>query len=113
MAPRETENKVYAKFWSDQQRELWYVMVFSGVVNNKFPLHDDDQKVSRDTKLSLFASPFVQTVTQDGQDYTQKVRYVSVKGIIFIYLFIIVIIIIILTTYQITHTQNKLTKQKK
>ena len=33
MAPRETENNVYAKFWSDQQRVLWHVMVFSGVVN--------------------------------------------------------------------------------
>jgi len=37
MAPRETENNAYAKFWSDQQRVLWYVMVFSGVVN--FQLH--------------------------------------------------------------------------
>ena len=33
MAPRETENNAYAKFWSDQQRVLWYVMKFSGVVN--------------------------------------------------------------------------------
>ena len=33
MAPRETENNAYAKFWGDKQRELWYVMVFSGVVN--------------------------------------------------------------------------------
>ena len=33
MAPRETENNVYAKFWGDKQRPLWYVMVFSGVVN--------------------------------------------------------------------------------
>ena len=28
MAPRETENNAYAKFWSDKQRTLWYVMVF-------------------------------------------------------------------------------------
>ena len=34
MAPRETENNAYAKFWSDQQRVLWYVMVFCGVVNS-------------------------------------------------------------------------------
>ena len=34
MAPRETENNAYAKFWGDKQRTLWYVMVFSGVVNN-------------------------------------------------------------------------------
>ena len=34
MAPRETENNTYAKFWGDKQRALWYVMVFSGVVNS-------------------------------------------------------------------------------
>ena len=28
MAPRETENNAYAKFWDDKQRTLWYVMVF-------------------------------------------------------------------------------------
>ena len=33
MAPKETGNNAYAKFWSDQQRVLWYVKVFSGVVN--------------------------------------------------------------------------------
>ena len=33
MSPRETENNAYAKFWDDKQRVLWYVMVFSGVVN--------------------------------------------------------------------------------
>ena len=33
MAPRETENNAYAKFWGGKQRVLWYVMVFSGVVN--------------------------------------------------------------------------------
>ena len=32
MAPRETENNGYAKFWGGKQRVLWYVMVFSGVV---------------------------------------------------------------------------------
>ena len=31
--PRETENNAYAKFWSNKQRALWYVKVFSGVVN--------------------------------------------------------------------------------
>ena len=36
MAPRETENNAYAKFWGDKQRALWYVMVFSGVVNWAF-----------------------------------------------------------------------------
>ena len=33
MAQRETENNTYAKFRGDKQRALWYVMVFSGVVN--------------------------------------------------------------------------------
>ena len=33
----ETENNVYAKFGSDKQRLLWYVMVFSGVINGAFP----------------------------------------------------------------------------
>ena len=33
MAPRETENNACAKFWGDKQRTLWYVTVFSGVVN--------------------------------------------------------------------------------
>ena len=35
MAPRETEINAQAKFWSDQLRALWYVMVFSVVVNCK------------------------------------------------------------------------------
>ena len=34
MAPREDENNAYAKFWTDKQRALLYVMVFSGMVNN-------------------------------------------------------------------------------
>ena len=33
MAPRETENNSYVKFWDDKQKALWYVIVFSGVVN--------------------------------------------------------------------------------
>ena len=28
MAPRDTENNAYAKFWGDKQRALWHVMVF-------------------------------------------------------------------------------------
>ena len=36
MAPRETENNAYANFWGDKQRALWYVMLFSGVVNRPF-----------------------------------------------------------------------------
>ena len=30
----EIENNTYAKFGGDKQRALWYVMVFSGVVNS-------------------------------------------------------------------------------
>ena len=33
MAPRETEDNAYAKFGFDKQRALWYVIVFSRVVN--------------------------------------------------------------------------------
>ena len=33
VAPRETENNAYAKFRGDEQRTLWYVMVFCGAVN--------------------------------------------------------------------------------
>ena len=33
MAPRETENNANAKLWGDKQRVLWYVMVFSVIVN--------------------------------------------------------------------------------
>ena len=32
MAPTETENNAYAKFWGEH-RALWYVMVFYVVVN--------------------------------------------------------------------------------
>ena len=35
MAPKETENNDYAKFWGDKKRALWCVMVFSGVVNSQ------------------------------------------------------------------------------
>ena len=34
MAPRETEDNAYANFLGGKQRALWYVMVFSGVVNS-------------------------------------------------------------------------------
>ena len=34
MVPRETENNCYAKFWGDKQRALWYVILFSVVVNS-------------------------------------------------------------------------------
>ena len=28
MAPRDSENNAYVKFWGDKERALWYVMVF-------------------------------------------------------------------------------------
>ena len=34
VAPGETENNAYAKFWDDKQRALWYAMVFSAVANS-------------------------------------------------------------------------------
>ena len=43
MAPRETENNAYAKFWGDKQRALWYVMILSGVVN----WHAQEPQVTR------------------------------------------------------------------
>ena len=36
MAPRETGNNAYSNFGGDKQRALWYVVVFSGVVNSSF-----------------------------------------------------------------------------
>ena len=33
MFTRETESNAYAKFWGVKQRALWYVMIYSGVVN--------------------------------------------------------------------------------
>ena len=38
MDRRETENNAYAKFWGDKQSALWYVMVFSELVNRAFSL---------------------------------------------------------------------------
>ena len=35
MTLRETENNAYAEFLGDKQRALWYVLVFSGVVNDR------------------------------------------------------------------------------
>ena len=33
MAPRETENNAFAKFWADKQRAFWCFMLLSVVVN--------------------------------------------------------------------------------
>ena len=48
MTPREAANNAYAKFWGDKQRALWYVMLFSGVVNRPchgFRRYDNEAKV--------------------------------------------------------------------
>ena len=55
MAPRETENNAYAKFWGDKQQALWYVMVFSGVVNYTTKLKINDclsDLITRDRGLT-------------------------------------------------------------
>ena len=36
MAPRESEDNAYAKLYGDKQRALWYIMVFSVVVNSEW-----------------------------------------------------------------------------
>ena len=52
MAPRETENNAYAKFWGDKQVVLWYVTVFSGVVNTTHsPSLAYKNKIENDPKL--------------------------------------------------------------
>ena len=53
MAPRENENKAYAKFGGDKQRTLWYAMVFSGVVNTRY-IHESF--TSNVTRLRIPAS---------------------------------------------------------
>ena len=53
MAPRENENKAYAKFGGDKQRTLWYAMVFSGVVNWVFRYRQSElqsQATNRETR---------------------------------------------------------------
>ena len=57
MVPRETENNAYANFWGDKQRALWYVMVFSGVVNMltlPFQFHGNCMWKSLDECLAAF-----------------------------------------------------------
>ena len=61
IAPRETENNAYAKSWGDKQRALWYVTVFSGVVNyrcvtpgNSRVIHLVSFKCSNELYIRLF-----------------------------------------------------------
>ena len=53
MAPRETENNAYAKLWGDNQKALWYVMVFSGVANSWNSLHRKRKYISQKFTLSV------------------------------------------------------------
>ena len=43
MAPRETENNAYAKFWGDKQRAIWYFMLFFVVVNKRIQANNNLQ----------------------------------------------------------------------
>ena len=53
MAPRETENNAHAKFWGVKQRALWYVMVFSEVVNCWFARDVTVAMPSQEQSISL------------------------------------------------------------
>ena len=53
MAPRENENKAYAKFGGDKQRTLWYAMVFSGVVNTQERLKTEITQTFEEPKKSI------------------------------------------------------------
>ena len=52
MATRETENNVYAKFWGDKLRALWYVMVFSGVVSYSWTASNWDNRRAGKLKIN-------------------------------------------------------------
>ena len=45
MAPRENKNNAYLKFRGDKQRAVWYVMVFSVVVNSIVSLFSSDNVI--------------------------------------------------------------------
>ena len=63
MAQKETENNAYAKFWGDKRRVLWYVTVFSGVVN--FGNH-----VTVRTSVHPYMYPNVKCHINSKQQYT-------------------------------------------
>ena len=100
MAPRETENNAYAKFWGDKQRVLWYVMVFSGVVNrllapervtfnwknvtaNKSKLHEVSSRILSPSSLmpqqqqqALFTFQFTIIIVTEGS-FSLTVSYMK------------------------------------
>ena len=61
MAPRETENNAYAKFWGDKQRALWYFMVFSGVVNYLFTILEKRGELEPKCVPQLFLGSLLRT----------------------------------------------------
>ena len=65
MAPRETENNAYEKFWADKQRALWYVMVFSGVSINADGQRNDRGVCSPDEYL-MFSSVHYKRITLES-----------------------------------------------
>ena len=58
MAPRETENNAYAKFWGEKQRALWYVMVFSGVISRLNVMYNVLKAISHDFRNLQIGGPY-------------------------------------------------------
>ena len=63
MAPRETENNAYAKFLGDKQRALWFVMVFSGVVNYLDFITDDRKLILMTRQQKCWILAFLNSVS--------------------------------------------------
>ena len=77
MAPRETENNTYAKFWGYKQRTLWYIMVFSGVVNTRIRFREkEDPNASDIIAFCEFHSFLVQVQTNAGYMHTMHAMHV-------------------------------------
>ena len=51
LLPRETEDNAYAKLWGDKQKALRYVMIFSGVVNSRYPSQRRRLGTERDSAI--------------------------------------------------------------
>ena len=78
MAPRETENNAYAKFWGDKQRVLWYVMVFSGGVNSfRFLLF---MFLDQLLFVDMFSQLYYLTDAKKKQQQCRTYRYKSLKS---------------------------------
>ena len=73
MAPRETENNAYAKFWGDKQRTLWYVMVFL-----EWSIETSFKSISKSHAYSLFCQNYVKYLSVFGKLSMLNVSYLSV-----------------------------------